>query len=233
MNKKEFIETIKNNLIVSCQAVGDEPLNNVVAITLMAKSVLDGGAKILRLSQKDHIASIKNIAKDIPIIGLIKNKYSNSEVFITPTIKEVQDLIELGVDCIALDATRRKRPCQTLEEIIFYIKKYYPNLAIMADCSSIDDVLNASQLGVDLIGSTLHGYTPETKSLSCISNNYDFIKKMTNCTKVPIIAEGGIWEPKQVQDLFQIGVHAVVVGSAITRPKNITERFLSFLNKKG
>lgn len=233
MNKKDFLNYIRNNLIVSCQAVGDEPLNNIAAITLMAQSILDGGAKVLRLSQKDHIESIKRVSGNVPIIGLIKKEYTDSDVFITPTIIEIKVLIDLKVDCIALDATNRKRPNETLEEMVSYLKNNYPNLAIMADCATIDDVLNANKLGFDLIASTLHGYTTDTKDLSCILNDYEFIKKMLNVSQQPIIAEGGIWEPYQVADLLNLGVHSVVVGSAITRPKKITERFLSILNKKG
>ncbi len=224
--KSEILKKIKGNLVVSCQAVEKEPLNNVVAITLVAKACLEGGAKILRLSQYDHIKSIKGIAKDIPIIGLIKKTYDGSDVFITPTIDEVNQLIELDVDCIALDATTRKRPKESLETIVKYCKEKVPNKLIMADCSCLEDVLHAEKLGFDLIGTTLRGYTNQTKGLSNLDNNYHFIREILSCIKTPLIAEGGVWEPYQVKDLLDIGCFAVVVGSAITRPKEITQYFL-------
>lgn len=225
------IEKIKGNLIVSCQAVDNEPLNNATAITLMAKACIEGGAKVLRLSQYEHIKSIKTISKDIPIIGLIKNHYENSNVFITPTINEIDKLFELGVDCIAMDATLRNRPKESLKEIVDYCKFKNPNILLMADCSNIEDVLNAEKIGFDLIGTTLRGYTEETKGMSNIENDYSFIKECLKKIRIPLIAEGGIWEPYQVKELLKIGCFAVVVGSAITRPLEITKRFLKEINK--
>lgn len=226
-----MLKKIKNNLIVSCQAVGDEALNNDLAITLMAKACLEGGAKVLRLSQFSHIKSIKAISGDTPIIGLIKNVYENSEVFITPTTKEIDSLLSLNVDCIALDATLRKRPKESLDYIYKYCREKSPNILLMADCSNIEDVKNAERLGFDLIGTTLRGYTKETEGCSNIGNNYAFIKECLSYIKTPLIAEGGVWEPYQVKDLLDLGCYAVVVGSAITRPKEITKYFLKVLDK--
>lgn len=228
--KDVILRKIKNNLIVSCQAVGEEALNNDIAITLMAKACLEGGAKILRLSQYSHIKSIKSISGKTPIIGLIKSNYQNSEVFITPSIKEVDLLLSLNVDCIAIDATDRKRPNETLEVIFKYCREKSPNTLLMADCATIDDVKNADKLGFDLIGTTLRGYTKETFGKSNIDNNYSFIKECLSSIKTPLIAEGGIWEPHQVKDLLDLGCFAVVVGSAITRPKEITKYFLKALD---
>lgn len=229
--KKEFLKTINKQLIVSCQAVDDEPLNDVRAITLMAKAVIEGGAKVLRLSQYDHIKSIKQAFPSIPCIGLIKQKYDNSEVFITSSKKEVDMLLELQVECIALDGTIRKRPQESLKELVSYIRSQNPDVAIMADCSSEEDILYCNnELDVDLIGTTLRGYTSATKGLSNISNNYEFIRWAVANSKTPIIAEGGIWEPYQVKEIMQLGVLGVVVGSAITRPKDITKRFMRELN---
>lgn len=220
------LKDIKGNLIVSCQAVDDEPLNNNVAIKLMAKACIEGGAKVLRLSQVNHIKAIKTISGDIPIIGLIKQKYENSEVYITPTKKEVNQLLKLNVDVIALDATMRKRPKESLKELVAYIRSKSKTTFIMADCSNLEDVMNAEKLGFDLIGTTLRGYTKDTKGKSNVENNYQFIKDCIETISTPLIAEGGIWEPYQVKDLLKIGCFAVVVGSAITRPKDITKRFL-------
>lgn len=229
--KEINLKKIKNNLIVSCQAVGSERLNNDVAIKLMAQSCLDGGAKILRLSQYSHIKAIKTISGDTPIIGLIKQEYENSEVFITPTIKEIDQLIELKVDCIAMDATLRKRPKENLQQIYDYCREKSPETLLMADCSTLEDVLNAQSIGFDLIGTTLRGYTKETKGKSNIENNYQFIKDCLKVLKTPLIAEGGVWEPYQVKELLDLGCFAVVVGSAITRPKDITQYFLKALEK--
>lgn len=232
VQKNKFLQITKNKIIVSCQAVDQEPLNNVEAITLVAKSVIEGGAQVLRLSQKDHIRSIQKITK-FPIIGLIKQKYQGFEVFITPTKKEIDDLLELKVDCIALDATLRKRPNnETLEELIQYIREKSSETLLMADCSNIDDVINANRLGFDLISTTLRGYTKDTAGRSNIENNYSFIKECLTKINVPLIAEGGFWEHDDIFNVLKLGAHSVVVGSAITRPKDITIRYFNELEKR-
>lgn len=229
--KEVILNKIKNNLIVSCQAVDNEPLNNTTAITLITKDCIEGGAKVLRLSQYDHIKSIKNLVANtnIPIIGSIKQQYNNSQVFITPTLKEVDQLIELDVDCIAIDATNRKRPNESLEEIVKYCKLKAPNKLIMAECAILEDVIRAEKLDFDLIGTSLRGNTDNSKGFSSIENNYHFIRECLDYVKKPIIAQGGIWQPFQVKDLLDLGCFAVVVGSAITKPKEITKHFLKAL----
>ncbi|MGL4647560.1 MAG: N-acetylmannosamine-6-phosphate 2-epimerase [Mycoplasmoidaceae bacterium] len=223
--KESDINIFKDKLIISCQAFDDEPFNDVHGITLMAKAVLEGGATCLRLAQKDHIAAIKKIT-DVPMMGLIKADYEGSEVFITPTLKEVKELLDLKITCIALDATNRKRPKETLEEIVAYIRTNSPQTLLMADCGSINDVIRANQLGFDCLGTTLVGRTKESLGLNNIDHHYQFIKDCLANSKIPVIAEGGIWSIKEVNDLFNLGVFAVVVGSVITRPKEITKRWL-------
>lgn len=223
----KVIEKIKNNLIVSCQAVDDEPLNNVKAITLMAKACVEGGATVLRLSKVKHIKNIKKMIKGIFVIGLIKKKYEDSEVYITATTKEVKQLIKLKVDVIALDATSRKRPNdQTLSELVTYCRKNAPKTLLMADCATMEDIKNAELLKFDLISTTLRGYTKESAGRSNIENNYEFIKNALKQINIPLVAEGGIWEPNQVNELLKLGCYSVVVGTAITRPKEITKRFM-------
>lgn len=228
--KDSFINKIKNKLIVSCQAVDDEPLNDAFVMQKMAYAVVQGGAEILRLSQVEHISAIKKVV-DVPIIGLIKKHYQNSEIVITPTFKEVEQLVNLKVDVIAIDATFRKRPDQDLEQLVKTIKKHYPDQLLMADCSTVEDAINAQNLGFDLIGTTLRGYTKETKSFSNVENNYEFLKQLQKVITKPIIAEGGIWEPQQAKEILELGIHAVVVGSAITRPQLITKYWLDKINK--
>ncbi|UZK63798.1 N-acetylmannosamine-6-phosphate 2-epimerase [Mycoplasma mycoides subsp. capri] len=211
-----LIDQIKNTLIVSCQAVDDEPLNDSYVLSKMCYALVLGGAKVLRLSQVEHIKKIKEVV-NVPIIGLIKKHYDNSEVFITPTIKEVDQLVDLKVDIIALDATLRKRPDQDLTNLIKTIKTKYPNQLLMADCSNISDAINAQNLGFDLISTTLRGYTKDTLNHNNIENDYQFLKDLKKVITKPIIAEGGIWTPQQAKEILNLGIHSVVVGSAITR----------------
>lgn len=227
-SKVALLEKFRHQLIVSCQAVDDEPLNDPTAIKLMAKACVAGGATALRLSQVEHIQAIKSILPDVPTIGLIKQHYDDSPIYITPTCKEVDELLALKVDCIALDATDRVRPKQqTLAQLVHYARQQNPHVLLMADCATKRDVINAVTLGFDLIGTTLRGYTAATQGKSNVEDGYAFIRDCLKITPQNLIAEGGINEPYQVRELLSFGCFAVVVGSAITRPQSIVKRFLS------
>lgn len=222
-----LVTKMKGELIISCQAVDDEPLSDPFIVSRMANACVVGGAKIMRMSQIEHIKEAKKLFNN-PIIGLVKKHYAGSDVVITPTYKEVEDLIKIGVDIIAVDATLRDRPKETLQQIVSKVKLEYPNQLMMADCATVEEVINADSLGFDIIGTTLRGYTASTIGRSNVENDYEFIKEILSKVKTPIIAEGGIWETKQAKDIFNLGVHAVVVGSVITRPNLIVE----YWNKK-
>ncbi|ATX71131.1 N-acetylmannosamine-6-phosphate 2-epimerase [Spiroplasma clarkii] len=221
-----MINKFKNKLIISCQAIDDEPLNDAYIMSKMAYACQLGGAEILRLSQAEHIKEAKKLI-NVPVIGLIKEHYVDSEVFITPTMTEVDTLVALGVEIIALDATLRSRPDQeSLEQFFKKIKTVYPNQVLMADCSSLEDMVFAEKLGFDLIATTLRGYTKETVNESNVDKNYEFIKSAQKVLKTPLIVEGGIWEINDAKAILKLGVHAVVVGSVITRPQQIVKHWL-------
>ncbi|NQZ29268.1 MAG: N-acetylmannosamine-6-phosphate 2-epimerase [Mycoplasmatales bacterium] len=218
----------KNMFIVSCQALEDEPLYGEGIMLKMAKAALIGGADAIRTSQINNIKDIMTL--NVPVIGLIKRVYRNSNVYITPTIKEVQELIDTDVHVIAIDATLRERPSETLEEVTKYAKENKKtHQLLMADCSNKEDVENAIQLGFDIVGTTMRGYTEKTKGKSNIENDYEFltwcVERMKG-TKVKVIAEGGINTPHDAKKAFEKNVDALVVGSAITRPRTIVQRFI-------
>lgn len=229
-NKQELVhERIKNALIVSCQALEDEPLHSPFIMGRMAVAAKEGGAKGIRANGLEDIREIKQHV-DLPIIGIIKEVYENSDVFITPTKREIKLLYNEGVDIIALDATRRPRPDgKTITEVFPEIRKEYPDQLFMADCSTYEEAITAESLGFDYIGTTLNGYTSYTKhaSLPNIALLEEIIKKVSK----PVIAEGGIWTPEQLEKIFSLGVHAAVVGTAITRPQEITKRFVRVIKQ--
>lgn len=222
--KNEILDEIKGQLIISCQALPDEPLHSPYIMGRMAYAAMLAGAKGIRAN---GIADIKEIKAtvDLPIIGIIKAVYGDNPVFITPTMDEIDRLVEEGVEIIALDATRRVRPDgMTLEEVFPKIKAKYPNQMFMADCSSYEDAKLASELGFDCLGSTLAGYTEDTKDVAL--PHFDLIQRMQKDFKQPIIAEGGIKTPEELKIIMDMGVHAAVVGSAITRPLEIAKGFM-------
>lgn len=217
-----FINIVKNKLIVSCQALEDEPLHGSEIMAKMALAAKKGGAVAIRANSGIDIKAIKKEV-DLPIIGLVKKDYDDSEVYITPTKKEIDELIDAGVDVIALDATFRRRPNNvSLEELIDYIHTH--NILVLADISNLEEGINACKYGADMISTTLSGYTPYTEAQND-SPDFELVKELLKETDKPIFAEGRIQTPEEAVKMFEYGAHSVVVGSAITRPRLITEKF--------
>jgi N-acylglucosamine-6-phosphate 2-epimerase len=218
----EIISKLKNNIIVSCQAGKDEPMYSPEAIILMTKASIKGGAKAIRAESPTSIRQIKHFF-DIPVIGLYKKIYQNSEVYITPTRKEVDSIAISGSDIIAIDATNRKRPFnEKLEDIVNYIHDKY-NLPVMADISNYEEGINAEKIGFDLIATTLSGYTSYSKKSD--EPDFELLYKLSSNIRTPIILEGRVWEINHLKKAFKMGAYSVVIGSAITRPNLITKRF--------
>ncbi len=231
MEKNEILQRIKGRLIVSCQALSDEPLYSSFIMKRMAVAAQEGGASGIRANSPQDIEEIKKEVA-LPIIGLYKVVYGDSDVYITPTMKEVDELMRVGADIIAMDATRRPRPNgKTFEEFFKEVRRKYPDQLFMADTSCYEEGVKAKELGFDIIGTTMSGYTEYTKDVKL--PNYDLMKRYAESLNTPIIAEGGIWTPEQLKAAMDIGVWAAVVGTAITRPREITRYFLSGLAEDG
>ncbi|MBA9028461.1 N-acetylmannosamine-6-phosphate 2-epimerase [Peribacillus huizhouensis] len=226
MNKKQQVfDRVKRELIVSCQALEEEPLHSPFIMGKMAYAAMLGGAKGIRANSVEDIKVIKETV-DLPIIGIIKKDYEGSAVFITPTIEEIDQLYQVGVDIIAIDATNRVRPDgKTISEVFPIIRETYKDQLFMADCSTYEEAKEAYELGFDCLGTTLNGYTEYTKGSSL--PNFELIERLVKDFPIPIIAEGGIWTPEQLKRIFDLGVHTAVVGTAITRPMEITKRFMN------
>lgn len=226
-DKNEIMKAIKGGLIVSCQALPEEPLHSSYIMGRMAYAAYLGGAIGIRANTVEDIKEIKKTV-DLPIIGIIKKVCGDNPVFITPTFTEVKALAEEGVDIIALDATHRERPDgRSLKELMEKVKAHFPHQLLMADCATYEDAVTAKELGFDFIGSTLAGYTEETKGTDL--PDLPLIEKMV-ALGVPVIAEGGISTPEELKSVLALRVHCAVVGSAITRPMEITKRFAVVVN---
>lgn len=225
MNDKKLIfEQIKGKLIVSCQALSDEPLHSPYIMGKMAFAAMIGGASGIRANSVEDIKEIKKNV-NLPVIGIIKCVYEGSDVFITPTNKEIELLINEGVEIIALDATNRIRPDgKTIGEVFPIIRERYKDQIFMADCSTYEEAEEAYKLGFDCLGTTLSGYTDYTKGKSL--PDLTLIERLAKNLPIPIIAEGGIWTPQELKSVFELGAYSAVVGTAITRPMEITKRFI-------
>lgn len=220
-----MIESLKGGLVVSCQALDDEPLHSSFIMSRMALAAKQGGARGIRANSIADIQAIKE-AVDLPMIGIIKKDYEDSLVYITPTMKEIDDLINTGVDIIALDATIQKRPENiSIDEFYHAIRNKYPHQLLMADCSTVEEAIHADELGFDFIGTTLVGYTSQSQNIHIEENDFEIIKTILSKVKHPIIAEGNIDTPLKAKRVLELGCYSVVVGSIITRPQFITKRF--------
>ncbi|HFH6537067.1 N-acetylmannosamine-6-phosphate 2-epimerase [Staphylococcus aureus] len=219
---------LPHGLIVSCQALPDEPLHSSFIMSKMALAAYEGGAVGIRANTKEDILAIKETV-DLPVIGIVKRDYDHSDVFITATSKEVDELIESQCEVIALDATLQQRPKETLDELVSYIRTHAPNVEIMADIATVEEAKNAARLGFDYIGTTLHGYTSYTQGQLFYQNDFQFLKDVLQSVDAKVIAEGNVITPDMYKRVMDLGVHCSVVGGAITRPKEITKRFVQIM----
>ena len=224
-----LLESLKGKLIVSCQALPDEPLYSSYIMSKMAIAAKEGGASGIRAQS---VVDINEIAKvcDLPIIGIIKRKYEDSDVFITATKKEVEELLTTRCEIIALDATKQVRPnnesCEDLVKLI-----HDGGRLAMADCSTYEECEKAQSMGFDIVSTTLCGYTPYSKLID--GPNFDLLKKCVDNLEIPVFAEGKINTPQDLKRVYEeCNVYSAVVGGAITRPKQITERFIDVLKKE-
>ena len=227
MNKEALFNQIKGGLIVSCQALEHEPLYTKEGgvMPLMAKAAAQSGAVGIRANTVRDITQIKAMV-DLPVIGIIKKEYPGTPLYITVTMKEVDELVACGVDILAVQGTSALRPDRTTApQFIQAIRAKYPDQLIMADCATLEEGIACANAGADFIGTTMRGYTPETQG--CDEIDFNFIRELSRKCPAKVIAEGHIHYPEQAKRALEAGAFALVVGGAITRPAEITARFVS------
>jgi N-acylglucosamine-6-phosphate 2-epimerase len=225
------IEEIKGRLIVSCQALPGEPLHSSFIMGRMALAAKEGGAAGIRANTAEDIKEIKKNVK-LPVIGLVKREYEDSDVYITPTMHEIRELMKVKPEIIALDATKNQRPGGlTLEAFYEEIRKKYPEQLLMADCSTVEEAVCADRLGFDFIGTTLVGYTKQSRGMKIEANDFAIIREIMDKVSHRVIAEGNINTPEKAKRVIELGCFSVVVGSIITRPQLITRGFSQALEE--
>ena len=225
----ERVEQLRGKLIVSCQALPHEPLHSSFIMGRMALAAKEGGASGIRANTKEDIAEIQTQV-DFPVIGIVKRDYEDCKVYITPTMKEIDELMEVKPEIIAMDATIDKRPGGvSLDEFFVQVKEKYPEQLFMADCSTVEEALHADELGFDFIGTTMVGYTDQSRDYKIEKNDFEILRKIVANVKHPVIAEGNINTPEKAKRVIELGAFSVVVGSIITRPQLITKPFADAL----
>ena len=226
---KELMDKIRNKIIVSVQAQDNEPLNKPEHLLALSQSVINGGAGGLRLCGIQNIKHIKK-SVSVPIFGLTKLEPTPinwlEKVYISATLSDIEELIKTGVDFIVIDGTDRPRADNsTLTEQIKLIRQ--EKKIVVADVSTLEEGIDAANLGADFISTTLSGYTKETRYKANDGPDFNLLAELCGESPVPVIMEGRIWYPEDVKKAFEIGAFAVVIGTAITRPHLITKRFVS------
>ncbi|TVX76754.1 N-acetylmannosamine-6-phosphate 2-epimerase [Peribacillus simplex] len=229
---QQVLDKIHKGLIVSCQALENEPLHSSFIMGRMAIAAKEGGATCIRANSVADIMEIKKNV-DLPVIGIIKQVYGQNDVYITPTMAEIDALMETKAEIIATDATARVRPDgKTLKQFYSEIRAKYPDVLLMADVSTIEEAVYADDLGFDIVAPTLYGYTNETLSQKIYQDDYAvLIEIVKEVKKAKVIAEGNVITPEIARSVLNMNVHAVVVGGAITRPQQITKRFVDAIQK--
>jgi len=227
--KRDLLESFKNGLIVSCQVQHDDPIFSEEMPVKMAKAAKWAGAVGIRANIPGQIRAIKS-AVDLPVIGLYKIWDDNTDVFITPTLKAAIQVFEAGAEIIALDCTEQEIGGKRAYELMPIVKREIPEAIIFADVSTYDEAKRAIEMGADIVGPTLFGYTAKTAHIE-YPDMREFARMCRDFgDEAYIIMEGHIYTPEDAIKCLYLGAHAVVVGSAITRPHLTAKRFVDLMN---
>lgn len=219
-----MLQKLRNGLIVSCQAEGDDPFNSPQYLAAFAKAAEMGGAIAIRSEGIEKTKAIK-ASVNLPIIGIIKGTFDDDWTLVTPDFSDIENLIKIGCDIIAVDATERIRPNGLNGfEFLAEAKRRY-SIPIIADISTFKEGVKAAELEADFIATTLSGYTPYNAVRDNLNPDFDLIYELSSSIDIPIIAEGRIWTPSDAIKALESGAYAVVVGTAITRPRIIARMF--------
>ncbi|MBZ9767025.1 N-acetylmannosamine-6-phosphate 2-epimerase [Mesorhizobium sp. CA6] len=214
----DLLATLDRTLVVSCQAEPGLPLDAPGHIAAMARSVLLGGATGVRIEGAANIAAVR-AAVEVPLIGLIKARRDDTEVYITPTLDDVASVVEAGADIVAIDATDRPRPVELTAMFSAIAAK---GRLSMGDVATLDEGRRALDAGADVVSTTMAGYTDYSSEQR--GPAFDLMEEFARAG-LPFVAEGRIWTPDEATRCFELGARFIVVGGAITRPDAITRRF--------
>lgn len=215
-------------LVISCQARVDNPLHGESFMAAMAQAAEAGGAKAIRANGPENVRAIR-AATRLPIIGINKI-YDDHPVAITPSLEAARAVAEAGADMIAIDATSRPRAGEPVADLIRCIHADMKK-PVLADVDTLETAMSALGHGADAIATTLAGYT-DARARSP-GPDLDLLRQIIGHVRVPVVAEGRFWTPEEVARAFELGAAAVVIGTAVTNPREITRRFVGAVPDNG
>jgi putative N-acetylmannosamine-6-phosphate epimerase len=220
---------LRRGLVVSCQAEGDSPFNAPRFIAAFARAAEIGGAVGVRVCGLENIRAARE-AVALPIIGLTKGLYEDGSVLITPDLDQVDAILGAGADYVAMDATTRPRPGGVTGTELVREACVRLSAPAVADVSTHEEGILAARAGATFVATTLAGYTPATADRQATGPDLDLVSSLARALPDVVIAEGRIWTPDEARAALALGAHAVVVGTAITRPVDIVRRWVDVLD---
>lgn len=231
MSRWPDLERLRGGLIVSCQAADGDPLRNPLIVAALAEAATLGGASGIRANGVD-VRAIRQVV-DAPILGLQKRLFGGTQC-ITPLFSDAQTLVRAGASLLAIEATQQRKEMAAthlVESFEPLVERIHRDLRVpvLADISTLEEGIEAERLGADLVATTLSGYTPQSPARS--DPDFDLLRALVQRVRVPVVVEGHLWVPEQAAEALALGAFAAVVGSAITRPRAITERFVAALRR--
>lgn len=227
------IEQLKKGLIVSCQAMREEPMYGSDIMAHFALAAKMGGAVGLRVNTVPDILAVQKMVPTLPIIGILKRDYDDTQCRITSTLKEVEEVYRTHVEIIAMDCTNRPRHNgEKLEHFLETVKREFPDILIMADIRNVEEGVFAFEHGADIVGTTL-AHIPGQFDNKFAAPNLELVAELHERVKVPVIAEGRYFDGESVVNAMKYGAHNVVIGAGITRPQVLTERIVRAIAVSG
>ena len=214
---------LERGLIVSCQARADNPLHGPRFMGAMALAARDGGAVGIRANGPEDIAAVR--AAGLPVIGIHKVFSDDYPVYITPDFAAAEAIVAAGAEVVALDCTPRPRDGESPAVLVRRIREEL-GAEVFADISTLDEGLAAADWGATYVATTLSGYTEATRPKPA-GPDLALLEGLARRLSVPVIAEGRFNTPALVRQGFEAGAHAVVVGTMITNPREITRMFIA------
>ncbi|MCB2204243.1 putative N-acetylmannosamine-6-phosphate 2-epimerase [bacterium] len=229
MTPDAILSAFNDGLIVSCHVEEEagEKLG-LDALRYFVHAAVEGGAAGLRIEGVERMRTVRELTK-LPLIGFIEGSYADGSALITPTLDDIDSLLSAGADIVAIDATKRKRPGDIDGFIFFEQARKRFKAPLWADVATFREGVRAAEMGADIVATTLAGYTAGTAVQDYRTPDFVLIRELASALTTPVIAEGRIWTPEDARHCTALGAHAVVVGSAITRPQLITRMYVDSL----
>lgn len=220
MNSLDILNGLRGRLVVSCQAPDGDPFRDSESMARFARAARDGGAAGIRANGAPDVAAIR-AAVDLPIIGIAKKLWSDGRILITGDFDDARAVVAAGAHIIAIDCTARGQRFGALDRMARIRAEL--GVPVFADIATVEEAVAAAQAGAAAVLSTMRGYTDETAQVTRFEPG--FIAALKRAVSVPVIAEGHIQDPEEVHAALAAGAWSVIIGTAITRPGEITRRF--------